>query len=298
MTQSYLDHPAISRSDLKNILVSPAYFYLKKIKKTIPDKATDPMKLGKILDLAVLDRPTFLKEYELVDELKLPINEYEFIKERSHWDEIKRDDEFIYFEAKEGASAQKNLRDKLMGFYGKQNIVLPETTKTINRCLENLYSHNIVNQILHEGFQNHYMVVDKIFDVECKCEYDLVDTENHIVVDYKTTEQIIVPQLYCHNMKSHCQDIQYYLYSNLYAEKFGRLPSFYFIVQSTLSGEIIVYQPGADVYESGERRTKLALQIYKNCQGANDWPEYLDPDTGGTNNDQIHEIHMPSFYRS
>lgn len=297
MTDEYLKHPSISRSDLKDILTSPSYFYLKNILKILPKKRTEAMDLGSIMDLAVLDQKSFYETYELITELKLRFKDYNRVKERCQWKEIKQENGYVYFDAGKSISAQNTLRDRLSEYYGKSNIILPETANKINLFLSTLYNHPIVNQLLHDGFDHHHSAFAKIEDVDCKCEYDLVDLKNHTICDYKTTANAIDPFSYSKSMWKWCQDIQCYLYSQIYLANYGVLPKFYFILQSTVSGQVIVYLADQDVYDSGERRTKLALEIFKRCMATGEWPEYIDPDTGGTNNDQVHLIHMPAFYR-
>lgn len=315
---SYYDHPALSRSDLKDILTSPNFFYGKKILGLIDQKESYAMDFGTKAHMALLEPDKLKREYLILEELCLPAKDYEKVKGRCKWVETKRTKTQVWFEVGKSDGARDTLIKRISEHYGTKKIILPDEWQQIDNQVKALVANEQTKQILTGD--EVYTEVDmfgELKGVDVKCRLDIllllrgqVEFEyqrfgsaesvsirpDALVVDYKTTDKAINPKNYAYEMSKLSSDMQAYMYPEIVKQHADTLrinpEKVYFALalQNKKSFQNIVLFPGAGILTEGERKVNLALEIYNRCMATNQWDDYLDPYSGNTNTTAMFEV--------
>jgi exodeoxyribonuclease VIII len=242
--------PGISRSDLKEILKSPAHY---KHRKSTP-RETDAMSLGKAWHLLVLQPELFPKKYVLERE------DIAALGGRSNADKEKR---AAY--AAELAVAGRIALDA-------------DTWKTIHVMRDNVMRKSKCRWLLQDGIaERSYYWIDKDTGLLCKARADW-SKNNRVLVDLKSTKS-------CgeHSMRNDIWDYGYYLQAPYYLDGASIATGHAFNAFAYVCCENVaphgvqpyVFDRGPSMNQ-GRYDFKRALWLYLECQTTDNWPDYPD----------------------
>ena len=288
----YFAHSALSRTDLKNILTSPKYFYNLKT-GIIEPKQSNQMQLGTLIHQALLEPDKFASENEVLRSITIKEQDIKAVKGQCRWEQVDAvidgDTTYYIFAEPDSETALATMQERLQNYHGKP-IILPSVYSQINRMVESLWNNPIVERCI-AGAVPEQMLVGEIDGCPVKCKADAYNPNLGIIMDYKTTDRSINPKSFAWEISKWALDIQAYLYQEIFRQN-GMGYNFKFIVQNKSSYESIVFNPSNAILEQGERKAKLAIGIYKACSENNKWHDFVD-EFGNDNSSAEFDLNLP-----
>jgi hypothetical protein len=235
----YHAHHAVSRSFLQELLRSPAHAQHKRKSENKPSKA---MRRGTVLHCLVLE-PEFFDERFYVGEYALNT-----------------------IKGKETAAIAEQL--------GKQYIRAADL-EDCRAMARSLRAHPAVAQILTQGQAEMSLFwADRDSGVECKCRPDWLVPG--ICCDVKTARDAS-PDGFAKDAWQHGYAMQSAFYIDGLAAVGRPYAHFLFlVVENTAPFACAVYAASEMFMAKGREQYKKALQIYVECNTANEWPSYSD----------------------
>lgn len=287
---SYFDHEALSRSDLKDILTSPKYFHNLKT-GVIEHKQSSQMDFGTAVHMAILEPEKFNSTYQVLEVVSIPDDRVQEIKGRCQWQLIDQYNGFSFFAQPETDATLATMAERIGKLYPNKQILLPSQWNKIRGMISALQDNPIVNNNLQGDISTEQMFTGEIDGVAVKCKLDIWNKTTGTIIDFKTSDRPIAPASFAWEVKKWALDIQAYLYQEIMRQN-GHEVSFKFIVQNKSSYEAIVLNPSLDVIAQGMNRAKLAIGIYKYCKEHDSWSEYLDG-YGNSNSTSEFTLELP-----
>lgn len=306
--QSYFDVELLSRTDLKDILYSPAMWKRKQM-GLVRVETTSPMRKGTIVHKAFLEPEKLHKEYLIIKELALPSEDYAEVKGRKQWKIIKEEEGLTYFDVagddeknklKNETNAVSILADYFSKVYEQDlQIITPREYEQLGYIVQGLKDNDIVTDFLSGSIKTEVMLTGVINDIALKCQIDIMkfhDDGTVSIADYKSIEKALdLEELkYKRYNKILRYDMQSYIYCELARQNGYVVKDFKFLWQSLVDYEALlnnidINDPNSESYECynrGKIGTDIACEIFHRCSVTDTWPSVVDQDTGGTNRDQ------------
>jgi hypothetical protein len=234
----YRKYPAVSQSELKEILRSPLHY---KYKKENPKKSTDAMELGTMFHKALL-------EPETVDFVVMP----KFDKRTK--------------EGKENSAKWETEHE------GK-DLITEDQFALITNMLNSVKSHSLAGSIFDYGLPERSVIFDQL-DIECKARFDWLRLDKNVIVDVKTTVDAR-PEKFKKHAYDLGYHVQAYWYSKAYEAVTGKTPKYFIVVvESVPPHGVIVYQADPVFLELGGMDAREMLLKYQECQKTGIWEGY------------------------
>jgi hypothetical protein len=234
----YLAVPALSRSDIVKLLVSPLKY------KEAEDKDTEAMEFGRAYHTYMLEIDRFEKEYIVKPKFKGKGSK----ARREEWEEENKDKNTITIEGKDALKAM---------------------------C-DRLYKHPIAGPMLSDEGESELVVVwnDPITGALCKARIDRLNKKIPAEVDLKSClDAREGPFKKSAWDKGYPIQAAFYRYG-LY-QVTGIEHPFYFIAQEKKPPyDLIVYKAGPDMLYHGQLACARGLAIYSECLRTDKWPGY------------------------
>lgn len=236
----YRADPAISKSGLDQIAKSPAHY---QAWRKEPDTQSKEMILGTAMHYSLLEPASFTDNVIVVDV---------------------------------GDRKTKTYKEAVLANPGKTIILADELTDIrgmTKACLE----HPKVPPLLEGAkFEQSVFWKDKETGVECKARPDIINLEQSVIADLKTTSKSAAPKIFqktCLDFRYHCQAA---MYLNGTSQVVGRdFAHFVFIVvESFHPFAVAVYRADSFMLGVGQKTIKQDLHTYANCLAEDEWPGY------------------------
>lgn len=244
--EDYYADPRISHSKLKEIRKSPAFF-LHKLRE--PTKETDPMKLGTLCHMAVLEPDKLEGRYIALEE------------------KIDR-------RTKEGKAAWAALQEQAEG----KIVVQPWMWEVAMRLRESVMAHPLASMLVNECLEEGSCEQEFRFDwdgVECKSKLDGI-TAGGVVIDLKTTSDA-EPRWFASEIYKRYYHTQAAFYRRALQSANRRWRGHTFVVaevEAPYQVSIVrITEEGVDI---GEIEVRRWLGAYRTCAERNEWPGYGD----------------------
>ena len=238
---TYEENPAINHSKLKDIAISPKYFYEKHIKKSFIEEKTSALNFGSAFHLALLEPEKFVNQVAILPNIdkrtKKGVQEYE---------------EFII-----------NNNDKILLTQEEYNILI-----------------QMQNNLWDKKFWNEELILDSIeYEIyfsyrglDCKCKIDNLDLKNKIIWELKSTASA--------NINDFTRSINKFYYDTQAAfqliaceNKFGGKWQHRFIVCEKKAPYDSICLQLPDYYLNDARITvNKLIDLYKQCLEWEYWP--------------------------
>lgn len=276
--KEYLEHPALSRSNIVDILDSYAtYEYYEEN----PKEETPPMTKGRMIHEFLLAPDLFEQNFKVVD---IPTNKDGTPNKRS----------------KDYKAVIETLDGKELITLGQWNIYKAmekqlKDHKSINEMMynpDNKYEQDcIFEAVLNEKSfpfpEKLAMIEDK--KVPCKCRFDVINHKEKYCIDYKTTSSSIADN---NEIEYTIRKFEYYLQDSFYSvaarREFGEMYKFYFVFQNTKPPYLCtIVQIDNDYSRFGIYKILQGLYIYRYFQ------EHPTEYKGYSN--EIETINKPEF---
>lgn len=242
--EQYLKVDAISSSDMKKILQSPAKY---KQYKNTSSKSTDAMLLGSAIHCRILEPEEFTKRYIFEPNL-------DKVKNKAKWKEFKQD-------------CIESNRIILKNSYND----------IIEGIVQNLNGNMTMQAILNNPsivFEQSLFWHDKQFDIDCKCQCDFIifNGDMAVIGDIKTTTDCDNP------FERDFEKYQYYLQAYHYCcgvkasyENIKSVDFLFVAIEKTAPFEIQCYDLEKEYYEIGKIEREKAINKYKECLKNDSW---------------------------
>jgi hypothetical protein len=260
--EEYFAHPAVSNSDLKMVLRSPAHY---RHYKDNPTEPTPAMKAGTALHCAILEPDQFMSRYAIIPDNAPARPTAAMLNAKNPKQESL--DRIQYWQQFDAMNAGKELL-------------------TSEKAAEYLHIGNTVRthpslEVLFDQGQPEMAVfgIDPVTGVLCKCKIDLlcyIQSEDlRIKAEIKTTDDARLDAFTRTSLK-----YGYYQGCAFYSDvlKFADIgaPDLDMIVAIERSAPygMALYEIPPEAYEYGQRRYREALDLYAKCLEADEWPNY------------------------
>jgi hypothetical protein len=233
------DRTHISSSIIKEMMRSPAHC---KAYLTRPHKETDAMKVGTAIHMAILEPHLLGSTYV-------------------YWDEYKRGKDYTDFVAKnKGKIILKTTdMDKVLGM---ATAVREYRDYPIQRAIE----------IGHAELSIYW--TDPETGIKLKIRPD--SFSEYGTIDIKKTQDAR-PHQFIRSCKDYGYDVQAAMYMTGMELFLGKKTPFYFLaVEEEAPHGVWVHEVSQEMYDSGMRKFRKALNEYKECMDTGIWPAYRD----------------------
>lgn len=239
----YRRHPSVANSDLTQIAKSPAHY---QFYKTNPQDETDAMIFGRALHKLLLEPEKFDTEFVYAPEFNM--------------------------RTKDGKAALDAFTTENKGkqvLFSKDKEELGGIVKSIN---DNSFVRNILN--MRSVREVSIFWTDKETGVECKGRPDLILTEEHIIVDLKSSRDAGA-DYFAKALYEFRYFTQAAFYSDGYEAITGHIPQFCFIVfEKEPPYACAVYLIDQRAIHTGREVYKRNLATYKKCTETGIWEGY------------------------
>ncbi|MEO5367465.1 MAG: PD-(D/E)XK nuclease-like domain-containing protein [Magnetococcus sp. WYHC-3] len=241
--EQYHSGPGLSRSDLINILRSPAHYKLGEDKEE-----TAAMLLGEALHLKVLQPDIYAKRY-----FSLPTT----------------------FDGRTNAGKTLKAEIEAKG----QTPLKAEDAEHIDGMAKALRSHKEIASILSNGVPevSIYWYDPRYPGILLKCRLDWLNTKESIVLDLKSTVDARPEQFVriAYNFGYHVQ-AGHYLSGVSIATKAEHRRFMFGVVEKEPPYGVELYQATQEFIAEGQKKQQEALAIYQNCADNDSWLGYTD----------------------
>lgn len=226
----YRSHPAVSQSELKEILRSPAHY---KYKKEHPTKSTTAMEFGTMFHTLLLEPQNF-------DVRLLP----EGVKKN-----------------KDGTVSKKQE-----GYEDWWADALHEDTYLRLLDMVNaVKAHPETKDIFDYGLPERSVIFDQL-GIECKARFDWLRLDKNVIIDVKTTRDAR-PDKFKKMAYEYGYHIQAYWYLKAYEAVTGKTPHYRMVViESEPPHGIVFYKADPVFLELGGMDAREMLLKYQKCQ--------------------------------
>lgn len=237
----YYSRPELSQSQLKDFLVSPAYYQLRKSNPIAP---TDAMELGTAIHCAVLEPSEFNKRYGIA-----PV-----------------------FDRRTKAGKEEYAAFQAMN---EGKIFLdPETHNKVIAMRDSVMSHPRVKDVFSFDIKAEEEIFFSMDGIECKAKLDAIVPTIGTVVDFKTARSASSDS-FRRDMINMRYDLQAFWYCEAYRSVYNKYPDFYaFIVASKEEPYPVgFFSVDNEFLDRGRFYALSALKKFKECQENNIWPK-------------------------
>lgn len=235
--EEYHAHPALSKSGLDRLAISPAHY---QAWLSEPRIETPAMKLGSAVHCGILEPDRFLKDYA-----PLP--------------------EGLDRRTKAGKEMYAELESS-----GKI-LLSADDLETVNRMRDSVLAHPAARELLAEGIAetSHFA---ELGGVAVKCRPDWLS--GGIVVDLKTTQDASLSG-FSKSIANYRYAVQAPFYSDILASLGHDVVAFLFIaVEKTAPYAVGVYELDDMSIEIGREQYQHDLDTYRRCVESGEWPAY------------------------
>lgn len=238
---SYFERPELSQSQLKDFMVSPAYYQLR-LKK--PRQETYEMMIGTATHSALLEPESFAENYVCIPKIdrrtKAGKEQFDLYTKESFGKIAIQEDDYLSILA---------MRDSVLEHPRAKDILSfeKEVEKEIFFSLE---------------------------DVPCRAKLDAIVPKINTIIDFKTSRSSS-SKSFQKDMINNGYDIQAFWYFEAYKSLTGSYPDFYaFIVASKEEPyPVSVFSVDKEFIDRGRYKSLKALAEFKECKGKNVWPK-------------------------
>jgi hypothetical protein len=168
----------------------------------------------------------------------------------------------------------------------------PADWDTVHGMALALREHRMASRLFRDGKPERTLLWrDDETGVDCRAKADWLDPDG--IVDYKTCDNASPEAL-----RKSVWNYGYYLQAAFYLRGFratdrtgfARAPFFVFVAQEKDAPYLVtVFQLGDEALAYGDRKCAEALQVYRDCTAAGQWPGYSDA---------IEDIDLPGWVRT
>lgn len=235
--EEYHKHPALSKSGLDRLAISPAHY---QAWLTDPRIETPAMKFGTAAHCAILEPTRFVNEYDV-----LPSG--------------------LDRRTKEGKAIYTELEAK-----GKTLLSIDDW-QAIHGMLDSVMDHPAARDLLSEGLAetSYFSEMDR---VAVKCRPDWLSSG--IVVDLKTTQDASLSG-FSKSIANYRYAVQAAFYSDILASLGHDVVAFLFVaVEKTAPYAVGVYELDDMSLEIGREQYQRDLDTYRRCIESGEWPAY------------------------
>lgn len=176
---------------------------------------------------------------------------------------------------------------KMWREYQTLPIMSADMAVEVDNISKAVLNHPLARGILNRCAEREAMLQADIDGVLCKGLIDALGKDASgfpIVVDLKSTQDARARKFRQRVEWDFHYDLQASLYTSLAREcDRGDATPLWIVVETTPPYAVIIYQPSAELIDSGKRKLQTVLELWKSCNESGIWPGY-------PNNNQINEL--------
>lgn len=252
--EKYHSLPAVSSSQLKEALRSPAHYFAKYVAEDRePTEPTANMQLGSAVHVLFLEPAVFEREVVVTPEL----------------------DRRTKAGKEEWAAFNQSAAGKI--------ILTPEQMKDAEAMANSLHAHPI-NQIVMEGkgyreASIFYRDIESGLACRVRPDYHIppcAEWENGLIIDLKTTDDAR-PAAFARTIANFGYQISAAMYCDGFQAYYGteKPPEFaWLVIERSRPFACAGYSLHREVLESGHSKKREAMNVIAECQKSNSWPSY------------------------
>lgn len=256
--KEYLDHPAISRSELWRLHESPQKF---RYSKDNPEDPTPALLFGQVFHKLALEPDSFGSEYTVA-----PNADRRTKEGKQLWAE--------FLEQAEGRT------------------VIPADMYEVARLMcEALQAEPLAQKLLSGAREEVFFWTDEDTEEACKCRADCLNTNysRPIIVDVKSTTDAST-EAFTKDAVRYGYDFQAAMYSEGVSKCIGQMPLFVFIaVEKTPPYAVNILQADELFLRRGGQLFREYIGIYHDCKMSGNWYGYLGKKK------QINNLALPAW---
>lgn len=258
--KEYRTHPAVSRSELWKIRVSPEKF---RYAKDHPEDPTPALVFGQLVHKLVLEPESFEEDFAVAPDMD------------------KR--------SKAGKAAWEEFALCL----GSQTIVTPADFAKATEMAEAIKANPLAAKLLTGAHETPHFWTDQDTGVRCKCRTDcepIIDGQRW-VVDYKTTADAST-EGFQKEAHKYGYDFQAAMYTEGLLAETGERPPFAFVAQEkTPPYAINIFVADNEFRQRGYDIFRELLGLYADCMATGNWYGYLGADN------TVNILQLPAWLR-
>lgn len=246
---------AFNYSGLKHLLRSPFHYWHS---LHAEDSPSPYQKLGRLVDERLSDPLEYASHYVVMPDLTAGIRK----ADGSEYSNVK------------ATKTYKDLVARFKSDHAHCEVIEQDTADIVEAMADSLKGSADGAKILkHQGKAQLSLVWDQA-GVRCKARLDKYIKDAGILVDWKTSFSA-APQSFENTIKKY----KYYVQAAFYMQGLRALlqPAQSFVwavIESEPPYAAACYQPDWVTIEAGERVIAHALEVYRKCKAANEWPGY------------------------
>ena len=240
----YRSHPAISKSDLFKITKSPLHF--KWAMENREDK-TPALVFGSACHKYVLEKEDFDKEFAVMPDVN------------------------------RRTKAGREEYEAFLAVNGGKDVISPDDFEKIVTMAAVVHKNKFADRLLQGEHEISFFWTDEATGEECKCRPDdiVVIGDQHILVDYKTTDNAETEAFRSSAIK-YGYDLQAGMYLEGYKANTGQDAIFLFIAQEKKEPYAInILQADEFMVKEGKQLFHDLMDIYHECKVTDNWYGYM-----------------------
>lgn len=251
----YFSRPELSQSQLKDFMVSPAYYKLRREK---PRVETEAMAIGTAVHAAVLEPEIFVKKYVVSGKID------------------------------RRTKAGKEEFEKFNVENSGKTVLNCETYDMILSMRDSVLDHPRVKDIFKLPMQAEKEIFFELEEVACKAKLDAIVPSINTVIDFKTARSASADS-FKKDMINMQYDVQAFWYCEAYKSLTGKYPGFYaFIVASKEEPYPVgFFSVDSEFLDRGRYYALKALKKFKECVEKDIWPK--------NESDEVIQINTPEW---